>query len=105
MPVVASGSPYEGIFTRGVGVYLILINLAAFLSFCADKRRARRAAWRIPEKTLLLLALFGGSVGAIAGMRLFHHKTRHRLFRFGLPAIFLAHLALACWFGLPEAEK
>ena len=80
--------------------YLLLMNLAAFFTFVADKRRANRAAWRVPEKTLFLLALLGGSVGAVCGMRVFHHKTRHWYFRYGLPAILLAQLALAAWLYL-----
>ena len=77
--------------------YLAAINLAAFLTFGADKRRARRHEWRVSEKTLFLLALLGGSLGAVFGMCAFHHKTRHWYFRRGLPAIFLAHCALAIW--------
>lgn len=77
-----------------LAIYLALINLAAFLTFGADKRRARKGQWRVPEKTLFLLALLGGSIGAICGMRVFHHKTKHWYFRFGLPAILCAQLAL-----------
>lgn len=80
--------------------YLLLINLAAFLTFGADKRRAKRGAWRIPEKTLFLLAIVGGSVGAICGMRVFHHKTKHWYFKYGLPAILLAQLAAIAFFTL-----
>ena len=79
------------------GAYLLLVNLIAFGTFGADKRRAKRGAWRVPEKTLFLLALLGGSVGAILGMRTFRHKTKHWYFRFGLPAILLLQLALAGW--------
>ena len=82
------------------GAYLLLVNLAAFFTFGADKRRARRAARRVPERTLFLLALLGGSLGALCGMRVFHHKTRHWYFRFGIPAILLAQLALAAWLYL-----
>lgn len=77
--------------------YLLAINLAAFCVYGADKRRARRDAWRIPEKTLFLLALLGGSLGALAGMHAFHHKTRKWYFRFGIPAILLLQLLLALW--------
>ena len=76
-------------------VYLLLVNLVAFGVFGADKRRAKRGAWRVPEKTLFLLALIGGSVGAILGMRRFRHKTKHWYFRLGLPAILIMQLALA----------
>ncbi len=80
--------------------WLALINLAAFLAFGLDKRRARRkearpSVRRVPERTLFLLAALGGSAGALLGMRFFHHKTRHRSFRWGLPALLLLQLALA----------
>ena len=80
--------------------YLLLANVAAFFTFGADKRRAKRGAWRVPERTLFLLALVGGSLGAVCGMRAFRHKTRHWYFRYGLPAILLAQLSLAAWFIL-----
>ncbi|MBE7004221.1 MAG: DUF1294 domain-containing protein [Ruminococcaceae bacterium] len=83
--------------TRALAAYLIGINLAAFLAFGADKRRARRGDWRVPERTLFLLALLGGSLGALGGMFAFHHKTKHWYFRYGLPAILLAQCALAAW--------
>lgn len=65
-----------------------------------DKRRAKRGAWRIRERTLFLLALFGGSAGAIAGMWLFHHKTRHWYFVVGMPAILILQVgaAVAVWY-------
>ena len=72
--------------------YLILINAAAFLLMLADKQKARRGAWRIPEATLMGSALLGGSLGAIAGMRLFRHKTRHPKFSVGLPLILAAQI-------------
>ena len=75
--------------------YLLLVNLAAFVLMGLDKRRARRERWRIPEKTLFLPAVLGGSVGAIAGMYLFRHKTRHWYFRLGLPALLLLQVGLA----------
>jgi len=73
---------------------LAAVNLAAFLTFGADKLRAKRGRWRVPEKTLFLLALLGGGLGATLGMFVFRHKTRHWYFRLGLPAILLAQLAL-----------
>ena len=72
--------------------YLLLVNLAGFLLMGLDKRRARRGAWRISEKALFLLAVLGGSLGAIAGMRTFRHKTRHWYFRYGLPALLAVQL-------------
>ena len=81
-------------------IYLPAINLLAFLIYGADKRKARREQWRVPEKTLLLLALLGGSAGALLGMRVFHHKTRKWYFRFGIPAMLLLQLAAAAaWFA------
>lgn len=78
-------------------VWLIAINLVTFAVYGADKRRARRGAWRVPEKTLFLLPLLGGSVGALLGMRVFHHKTKHWYFVWGIPLILLAQAALAVW--------
>lgn len=74
----------------GFRLVLAYILLMCFLAFCAmgiDKRRARRKAWRIPEKTLFLLTLLGGGVGGTLGMWCFHHKTRHWYFRYGFPLI------------------
>ena len=80
-----------------LAVWLIAINLVTFAVYGADKRRARRGAWRVPEKTLFLLPLLGGSVGALLGMRVFRDKTKHWYFVWGVPAILLAQLALAVW--------
>lgn len=80
-----------------LAVWLIAINLVTFAVYGADKRRARRSAWRVPEKTLFLLPLLGGSVGALLGMRVFHHKTKHWYFVWGIPLILLAQAALAVW--------
>ena len=73
-------------------VYLLLINIAAFALFGADKRKARRGDWRISEKALFLSAVLGGSLGALIGMRLFHHKTKHWYFVIGIPAIFVLQI-------------
>ena len=78
-------------------VWLAVINLLTFIVYGADKRRARRGKWRVPEKTLFLLPLLGGSIGALLGMRVFRHKTKHWYFVWGVPAILLAQLALAVW--------
>lgn len=75
-------------------VWLLLINLIAFIVMDTDKHRARKRMRRIPEARLLLLAVIGGSVGAICGMLVFRHKTRHAAFFIGLPLIFLAHCVL-----------
>ena len=78
-------------------VWLAVINLLTFIVYGADKRRARKGKWRVPEKTLFLLPLLGGSIGALLGMRVFHHKTKHWYFVWGIPAILLAQIALAAW--------
>lgn len=75
-------------------VYVIGINLVLFAVMGIDKYKARKGLWRIPEKTLFGLAIAGGSIGGILGMKLFRHKTRHNSFRFGFPAILMAQLAL-----------
>ena len=74
------------------GLYLLTVNLAAFLLMGLDKRRARRGAWRVPEKTLFLPAVLGGALGGVLGMRAFHHKTRHWYFVWGMPAILALQL-------------
>ena len=74
--------------------YLVCINLAGLASMGIDKRKAIRHQWRIPEATLFLIALLGGSLGSIIGMQLFRHKTKHWYFVWGMPAIFFAELAL-----------
>jgi len=77
-------------------IYLAAINLITFCVYGADKRRAKiPGARRVPEKTLLGLAAIGGSLGALLGMRVFRHKTRHWYFRYGIPAILLAQAAAA----------
>ena len=70
-------------------LYLFAVNITAFALFGADKRKARRNAWRISEKALFLSAVLGGSLGALIGMRLFHHKTKHWYFVIGIPTIFV----------------
>lgn len=74
--------------------YLAFLNLAAFLAMGIDKARARGGRWRIPEKTLFLLALLGGSLGGILGIYTFRHKTLHRQFTLGFPLILVLQLAL-----------
>ena len=91
--IIVVGSPWSLI-----GTYLVVINLIALLMMWSDKRRSKKdGARRIPEKTLFLAALLGGSLGAILGMRLFRHKTKHWYFVWGMPAILLLQLALGLW--------
>ncbi len=80
---------------RIVLIYLVVINLIGFAAFGIDKRKAIKDLWRIPEKTLLLIALLGGSVGSFFGMQVFHHKTRHWKFLIGVPACILLHIFIA----------
>ena len=75
-------------------IYLFVMNLLTFAVFGADKYKARKKKFRVPEKTLLLLAVIGGSAGALAGMYIFHHKTRKWYFRIGVPCIFAAQVLL-----------
>ena len=77
-----------------LAAWLALANAVGFLLMGADKRKAVRGAWRIPERTLFIAALLGGTPGVIAGMRAFRHKTRHWQFRYGLPVLLALQLAV-----------
>ena len=78
-------------------LWVLALSLADFALMGVDKRRAKRGAWRVKERTFFLLALLGGSPGALLGMWAFRHKTRHWYFKFGLPALLLAQIALGLW--------
>ena len=73
---------------------LLGINAVTFIVYGIDKYKAKKAKWRIPEATLLLLAVLGGSIGAWMGMKVWHHKTMHKKFKYGIPAILLIQIAL-----------
>lgn len=91
-------SPFFAVWLAG---YLAVVNATAFLCFGWDKHQARRHRRRIAERTLLLLAAVGGSLGAITGIYLFRHKTLHRRFTIGIPCLMLLQLMLAglsLWF-------
>ncbi len=75
--------------------YLLGVNILTFLVYGIDKSKARRKAWRISECTLLMLAVIGGSVGALFAMRLFHHKTLHKKFRYSVPLIMALQVVVA----------
>lgn len=77
-------------------LYLLTVNAAGFLLMLADKRRAQKKMWRIPEATLMTAAAVGGSIGCLAGMYTFRHKTRHPKFTLGVPAL-LALQLLVGW--------
>ena len=71
--------------------------MLAFAAFGIDKSRAQQGAWRISENALMLFAVAGGSIGALAGMHLFHHKTRKPFFSIGVPIVLIAQVAVAAW--------
>lgn len=83
-------------------IYLLIMNIVGFAIMGIDKSRAKRGAWRIPEKTLFLIAILGGSIGSILGMKQFRHKTKHRTFTIGMPAILIVQAAiiLYCTVGI-----
>ena len=80
--------------TQLILVYLAALNVATFFTFGIDKWKAKKAKWRIREAALLLLAVLGGSIGGRLGMKVGHHKTLHKKFKYGIPAIIIAQLAL-----------
>ena len=78
---------------RNIIIYICGINVIAFFLYGLDKQKAKRHQWRIPEATLLGIALLGGSIGAFLGMRIFHHKTKKAKFYIGVPFIFVLQVA------------
>ena len=77
--------------------YLLIVNAIAFLLMLIDKQKAKKKKWRIPEATLMSFAAIGGSIGALMGMYTFHHKTLHKKFTLGIPAILLLQMAAAVY--------
>ena len=77
--------------------YLVVINIITFLVYGIDKLKAKKGRWRIPETTLLLLAVIGGSIGAWGGVKVWHHKTMHKKFKYGIPLIILIQVALSLY--------
>ena len=75
-------------------IYVVTINVVTFFLYGIDKWRAKHSKWRIEESTLLWWAAFGGSAGALLGMKVWHHKTLHRKFKYGVPAILIAQVAV-----------
>ena len=78
-------------------IYLFAFNVVTFFMYGIDKWKAKRSMWRRPETTLLGLAAIGGSIGAWLGMRVWHHKTMHKKFQFGIPLILIIQLAIVIW--------
>lgn len=80
-----------------ITVYLAVINLLGIFVMWSDKRRARKGAWRIKERTLFAVALLGGALGTTLGMYLFRHKTKHWYFKYGFPVVLIAETTLFVW--------
>lgn len=78
-------------------IYLVVANIVGFVLMGADKSKARRGAWRIPEKTFFIVSLLGGSLGTFLGMMIFRHKTRHWYFILGIPLIIILQAGIAIW--------
>lgn len=78
--------------------YFVAVNVVTFVVYGIDKWKAKKGRWRISEATLLFLAVIGGSIGAWMGMSVWHHKTLHKKFRYGIPLIFIAQLGLILYF-------
>ena len=77
--------------------YLLAINALSFILFGLDKYKAKKGKWRISEATLLMMAVIGGSIGAWTGMRLWHHKTMHKKFKYGIPIIIILQISLVVY--------
>ena len=75
-------------------IYLLTINVATFFTYGIDKLKAKKNMWRISEPSLLLLAVLGGSIGALLGMKIWRHKTMHKKFKYGIPAIILIQVLI-----------
>ena len=75
-------------------IYLAIINIVTFFLYGIDKWKAKRSKWRVSEATLIWLAILGGSIGALLGMKTWHHKTQHKKFKYGIPLILLTQIAL-----------
>ena len=76
---------------------LLTLNFLTFIIYGIDKFKAKKAKWRIPESTLLLLAVFGGSIGAWLGLQVWRHKTQHKKFYIGIPVIIVVQIALSIY--------
>lgn len=84
-------------YQRIIIIYLLVINIATFFTYGIDKWKAKKSKWRIREASLLALAVLGGSIGAWIGMKVWHHKTMHKKFKYGVPAILILQLALLAY--------
>ena len=80
--------------------FLLTINVVTFIVYGIDKYKAKKAKWRISEATLIMLAFLGGSIGAWLGVKVLHHKTMHKKFKYGIPAILLMQIALIAYLNM-----
>ena len=78
-------------------IYLLIINVITFFTYGIDKWKAKRSKWRIPESTLLMMAVMGGSIGAWLGMKVWQHKTMHKKFKYGVPVILLVQVTIGVY--------
>ena len=86
-------------------IYLAVINVVTFFMYGIDKWKAKKSKWRIREAALLGLAVLGGSIGAWLGMQVWHHKTQHKKFKYGVPAIIIVQLALIVYFIITKINR
>ena len=84
--------------TKIVIIYLITINILGFFAMGIDKYKAKKGSWRIPEKTLFMFCILGGGIGTIAGMKIFHHKTKKKAFSIGMPLILIMEILIFIYF-------
>lgn len=77
-----------------LSIYLLIMSLIGYISMWSDKKKAIKGKYRIPEKTLFLIAILGGSIGSILGMQKFKHKTKHWYFKYGMPLILIAQVSI-----------
>lgn len=98
MPMFEDALTLQEIFSlQNILIYLVIINILGFLIMFVDKRKAQKGKWRIPEKTLFIVAFIGGSIGTIAGMYIFRHKTQKLKFTLGFPAILIIQIIIAVY--------
>lgn len=81
-------------------IYFVAINVVTFFMYGIDKWKAKRSKWRISEATLLWMAVVGGSIGAWLGIKIWHHKTMHKKFKYGVPAIIILQIAIIVYIAL-----
>lgn len=83
---------------ESISIIIVIINIVTFIIYGIDKYKAKKGKWRIPENSLIGLAIIGGSIGAYLGMRVWHHKTMHLKFKYGIPLIIVIQLIIIYMF-------